>query len=184
MFKTANNDSISRPNSRPKLPFPGNGKGKFKMLREGKGREIWGMYSRESRETRIPAHPCYGKVTSHILNHREAPPKNKLDIAQIAIENFQISREKKLGGKDLWIPPTPVVSGKGFLAPANAKGNWKSHSRFTGRERELKDATRREGKFEACNPGKREREKSMVIFKTFYKRTIGLMSVPNTMFYM
>ena len=58
MFKTANNDSISRPNSRPKLPFPGNGKGKFKMPREGKGREIWGLYSRESRETGIPAHPC------------------------------------------------------------------------------------------------------------------------------
>ena len=57
MFKTANNDSISRPNSRPKLPFPGNGKRKFKMPREGKGREIWGMYSRESRETGIPAHP-------------------------------------------------------------------------------------------------------------------------------
>ena len=37
MFKTANNDSISRPNSRPKLPFPGNGKGKFKMPREGTG---------------------------------------------------------------------------------------------------------------------------------------------------
>ena len=33
MFKTANNDSISR----PKLPFPGNGKGKFKMPREGTG---------------------------------------------------------------------------------------------------------------------------------------------------
>ena len=59
MFKTANNDSISRPNSRPKLPFPGNGKGKFKMPREGKGREIWGLYSRESQETGIPAHPCY-----------------------------------------------------------------------------------------------------------------------------
>ena len=58
MFKTANNDSISRPNSRPKLPFPGDGKGKFKMPREGKGREIWGLYSRESRETGIPAHPC------------------------------------------------------------------------------------------------------------------------------
>ena len=58
MFKTANNDSISRPNSRPKLPFPGNGNGKFKMPREGKGREIWGLYSRESRETGIPAHPC------------------------------------------------------------------------------------------------------------------------------
>ena len=28
MFKTANNDGISRPNSRPKLPFPGNGKGR------------------------------------------------------------------------------------------------------------------------------------------------------------
>ena len=39
MFKTAKNDSISRPNSRPKLPFPGNGKGKFKMPREGKGRD-------------------------------------------------------------------------------------------------------------------------------------------------
>ena len=59
MFKTANNDGISRPNSRPKLPFPGNGKGKFKMPWEGKGREIWGMYSRESRETGIPAHPCF-----------------------------------------------------------------------------------------------------------------------------
>ena len=34
MFKTANDDSISRPNSRPKLPFPGNGKGKFEMPRE------------------------------------------------------------------------------------------------------------------------------------------------------
>ena len=57
MSTLANNDSISRPNSRPKLPFPGNGKGKFKMPREGKGREIWGMHSRESRETGIPAHP-------------------------------------------------------------------------------------------------------------------------------
>jgi len=59
MFNTANNDSISRPNSRPKLPFPVNGKGKFKMPREGKGREIWGLYSRESRETGIPAHPWW-----------------------------------------------------------------------------------------------------------------------------
>ena len=49
----------------------------------------------------------------------------------------------------------PGVSGKGFLAPGNGKGNWKSHSRFTGRERELENATGREGngKFEACNPG-------------------------------
>ena len=45
--KTENNYGISRLNSRPKLPFPGN----------GKGREIWGLYSRESRETGIPAHP-------------------------------------------------------------------------------------------------------------------------------
>ena len=47
------------------------------------------------------------------------------------------------------------VSGKGFLAPGNGKGNWKSHSCFTGRERELENATGREGngKFEACNPG-------------------------------
>ena len=36
MFKTANNDNISRPNSRPKLPFPGNGKGNLKLLWEGK----------------------------------------------------------------------------------------------------------------------------------------------------
>ena len=36
MFKAANNDNISRPNSRPKLPFPGNGKGNLKLGREGK----------------------------------------------------------------------------------------------------------------------------------------------------
>ena len=35
--QTANNDSISRLNSRPKIPFPGNGKGNYKMPREGKG---------------------------------------------------------------------------------------------------------------------------------------------------
>ena len=47
------------------------------------------------------------------------------------------------------------VGGKGFLAPGKGKGNWKSHSRFTGRERELENATGREGngKFEARNPG-------------------------------
>ena len=31
----------------PKFPFPGT------------GREIWGLYYRESRKTGIPAHPCY-----------------------------------------------------------------------------------------------------------------------------
>ena len=36
MFKAANNDNISRPNSRPKLPFPGNGKGNLKLPWEGK----------------------------------------------------------------------------------------------------------------------------------------------------
>ena len=36
MFKTAKNDNISRPNSRPKLPFPGNGKGNLKLPWEGK----------------------------------------------------------------------------------------------------------------------------------------------------
>ena len=47
------------------------------------------------------------------------------------------------------------VSGKGFLAPGNGKGNWKSHSRFTGREREFANCygKGREGKFEACIPG-------------------------------
>ena len=81
MFKTANNDSISRPNSRPKLPFPGNGKGKFKMPREGKGREIWGMYSRESRETGIPAHPCLTLIhhphTQALIQHVHIGPKLK-----------------------------------------------------------------------------------------------------------
>ena len=60
--QTANKDSISRLNSRPKLPFPGNGKGNYKMPQEGKGGEIWGLYSRESRETGIPAHPCYSHL--------------------------------------------------------------------------------------------------------------------------
>ena len=45
------------------------------------------------------------------------------------------------------------VSGKVFLVPGNGKGNWKSHSRFTGRERELENATGREGIIEARNPG-------------------------------
>ena len=36
IHKTANTDSISRLNSRPKLPFPGNGKGNYKIPREGK----------------------------------------------------------------------------------------------------------------------------------------------------
>ena len=45
------------------------------------------------------------------------------------------------------------VSRKGFLAPGNRKGNWQSHSGFTGRERELENAKGREGKFEARNPG-------------------------------
>ena len=36
MLKTANNDSISRPNSRPKLLFPGKGKGNYIMPQEGK----------------------------------------------------------------------------------------------------------------------------------------------------
>ena len=35
--KTANSDSISRLNSRPKLSFAGNGKGNYTMPREGKG---------------------------------------------------------------------------------------------------------------------------------------------------
>ena len=52
-----------------------------------------------------------------------------------------------------WFDDT-VVSGKGFLVLGNGKGNWKSHSCFTGRERELENATGREGKFEARNPGK------------------------------
>ena len=55
MFKTANIDSIFR----PKLPFPGNGKGNLKC--HGKGREIWGLFSRESREMGIFAHPCDDK---------------------------------------------------------------------------------------------------------------------------
>ena len=57
--KTANNDSISRPNSRPKLPFPGNGKRNYKMPREGK---FEACITRKSRETRIPAHPCFQHI--------------------------------------------------------------------------------------------------------------------------
>ena len=45
------------------------------------------------------------------------------------------------------------VSEKGFLAPGNWKGNWKSHSRFTGREWELENVLEGNGKFEARNPG-------------------------------
>ena len=40
----------------------------------------------------------------------------------------------------------PVVSGKGFLATGNGIGNWKSNSRFSGRERESKIASRFTGR--------------------------------------
>ena len=43
----------------PRLHFPGNGKGNLKC--HGKGREIWGLFSRESREMGIFAHPCDDK---------------------------------------------------------------------------------------------------------------------------
>ena len=41
-----------------------------KMPREGKGREIWGMYSWESRETGIPAHPCRKCSVKHYVSRR------------------------------------------------------------------------------------------------------------------
>ena len=56
--KTANNDSISRLNSRSKLPFPGNGK-----LLNATGGEISCLHSWESRETVISAHPCSEPVS-------------------------------------------------------------------------------------------------------------------------
>ena len=55
--------------------------------------------------------------------------------------------------------------------PGNGKGNWKSHSRFTGREQDLENATGREGngKFEACNPGNPGNHiKSKVKFKIWF----------------
>ena len=58
------------------------------------------------------------------------------------------------------------MSGKGFLGPGNGKGNLKSHSRFLGRERELENATGREGKFESCNPG--NHIKSKIKFKILF----------------
>ena len=64
---------------------------------------------------------------------------------------FFLVRSHILSSNGVW----SGVSGKGFLAPGNGKGNWKSHSRFTGREREFTNCygKGREGKFEACNPG-------------------------------
>ena len=53
--QTANNDSISRPNSRPKLTFSKNGKGCYKMPRE-----IWGLFFpgiTENGNSRSPL-PC------------------------------------------------------------------------------------------------------------------------------
>ena len=83
--KTAN-DNISRPNSRQKLPFPGNGKGNYKMPREGKGGEIWGLYSRESRETGIPAHPCL--IINKIFRLFWMHEKMNWDIQNIYFLNY------------------------------------------------------------------------------------------------
>ena len=81
--KTANNDSISRPNSRQKLPFPGN----------GKGREIWGLFSRESRETGIPAH-LWLKAWSHWDQAKNGSYQKQLEVFLKKDLTTETKREK------------------------------------------------------------------------------------------
>ena len=81
------------------------------MPREAKGREIWGLYYRESRETGISAHPCFiqleeypsllpvvwrGEVFFHVKNYwlNAVDTKSKPLVRQIFTlkEDFRLER--------------------------------------------------------------------------------------------
>ena len=127
MFKTAKNDSISRPNSQNFL-FPGTGRENLKC--HGKGREIWGLYSRESRETGIPTHPClvwikFCNVTNkkcrlrvlplHLALHNVGHKESSI-VCGLAIRDAYPFQNGWIFGKvpnGLW-PPAPLIFGKLF----------------------------------------------------------------------
>ena len=69
--QTANNNSISRLNSRPKIPFPGNGKGNYKMPREGKG----------NLRLVFPGITGNGNSRSPLTYHLQSPPSLPSDSA-------------------------------------------------------------------------------------------------------
>ena len=121
-------------------------------------------------------------ISKEWLKHEAAIPEktqSKLGEARLGWMdqswfNWFQARPRKYSSSSLVVARTEdfaEVSGKGFLVPGNGKGNWKSHSRFTGKERELENATGREGKFEARNPGNprksRESYKKQGIIQNF-----------------
>ena len=89
--------------------FPFYGKGTRIRKCDGKGREIWGLYSRESRETGIPAHP-WAKQTElqgalvkydqhlHVVTESkmDSEPKNKRGSKQESESPFSFKRIKQL----------------------------------------------------------------------------------------
>ena len=78
----------------------------------------------------------FGKWRSEKLelaSPKAAAPSRPTENVCSTIESFGLEIHWSLSGK----AGIAGVSGKGFLALGNRKGNWKSHSRFTGREREF-----------------------------------------------
>ena len=100
--KTANNDSISRLNSRSKLPFPGNGK-----LLNATGGEISCLHSRESRETGISAHPCSEPVSYKQLSVQKMLVHLKSLLPTLAIIPVQSLLYVLL---NLGVEPCPVLT--------------------------------------------------------------------------
>ena len=72
------------------------------------------------------------------LMHLEEARAQEPESTQVIFHlHLQVNKRiKSFNGLTSLSSPTTGVSGKGFLAPGNGKKNWKSHSRFTGRERE------------------------------------------------
>ena len=95
------------------------------------------LYTRSklSRPRKIKQDILYWSIKQDILywSKLSSPRKIKQDILYWS-QNMRI--RPQLMQFQSWLAEAGV-SGKDFFAPGNGKGNWKSHSRFTGREREF-----------------------------------------------
>ena len=78
-----------------------------------------------------------GRSQAALMHLEEARAQEPESTQVIFHLHLQVNKRiKSFNGLTSLSSPTTGVSRKGFLAPGNGKENWKSHSRFTGRERE------------------------------------------------
>ena len=75
-----------------------------------------------------------GRSQAALMHLEEARAQEPESTQVIFHLHLQVNKRiKSFNGLTSLSSPTTGVSGKGFLAPGNGKGNWKSHSRFTRR---------------------------------------------------